>query len=95
MALVKVARDGQVALPAEARRALDIAEGGYLEAEVVGRTVVLRPAPAALDHAEAWRRIREAQASVRPTPEQAAKPVEQQEQEIFEIVEAVRHGRHG
>ncbi len=40
----------------------------------------------------ARRTIREAQASVRPTPEQAAKLVEVQEQEIFNIVEKLRHG---
>ena len=40
----------------------------------------------------AWRKIREAQASVRPTPEQAAKPVEVQGQEIFDIVGELRHG---
>ncbi len=40
----------------------------------------------------AWRKIREAQTSVRPAPEQAAKPVEAQEQEIFDIVGELRHG---
>jgi AbrB family looped-hinge helix DNA binding protein len=71
MALVKVLGDGQVTLPAEARKALKLKEGDYLDLEVTERGVLLKPV-AAIDRAEAWRKIREAQASVRyvgPEPE--------------------------
>ena len=43
MALTKLTRNGQVTLPAEARRKLRLEEGDYLEAEVVGDGVLLRP----------------------------------------------------
>ena len=37
MPLVKMTRNGQVTLPAEARKALRLKEGDYLEAEVAER----------------------------------------------------------
>jgi AbrB family looped-hinge helix DNA binding protein len=92
MALVRIIRGGQITLPAEIRKALRIEEGSYLEAEVVENRLVLRPV-SIMSREQAWRQIRKAQSSVTPTPEQAAKPVDEQEREIFEIVEDVRH-RH-
>jgi AbrB family looped-hinge helix DNA binding protein len=53
MALTKLTRNGQVTLPAEARRKLRLAEGDYLEAEVVGDSVVLRPV-SVVDREKAW-----------------------------------------
>jgi hypothetical protein len=41
-------------------------------------------------HDAAWKRIRKAQRSVRPTPAQAAKTVEIQEREILEVVDETR-----
>lgn len=64
MALVKVIRNGQITLPAEARKALRLKEGDCLEAEVVEGEVRLKPV-AVVDRETVWRRIREAQASVR------------------------------
>jgi AbrB family looped-hinge helix DNA binding protein len=43
MALVKVRRSAQITLPAEIRRKLEIAEGDYLDAEVVPGGVLLKP----------------------------------------------------
>ena len=43
MPLVKVIRHGQITLPAEFREELDIEEGDYLEAELEGKAIVLRP----------------------------------------------------
>jgi AbrB family looped-hinge helix DNA binding protein len=42
MALVKVLRGRQVTLPAEARKALRLKEGDYLEAQVVGESLQLK-----------------------------------------------------
>ncbi len=56
MALVKVVRQGAVTLPAEARKALRIKEGDYLEAEVVEGELRLRPV-AVVDRRAAWRRV--------------------------------------
>src|ERR1051325_9932182 len=43
MALVRMLRGGQVTLPAEARRALKLNEGDYLDLEVTGGKVTLKP----------------------------------------------------
>jgi AbrB family looped-hinge helix DNA binding protein len=91
MSLVKLLRGGQLTLPAETRRALQLKEGDYLEAEVVEGEVRLKPVTV-LDRKAAWRKIREAQAGVcyvgpepRPSPEK----------EEAWVYEAVRdHRRH-
>ena len=93
MALVKVLRAGQVTLPAEARKALKLAEGDYLEAEVVADGLLLRPV-AVVERERAWNDVFEAIASVRPTPEQARKPIARQEEEIVEEIKAARREEH-
>ncbi len=77
-------------MPADIRKALRLGEGDYLKAEVVDNRLVIEPV-SIMSREEAWQQIREARASVQPTPEQAAKPVAEQEQEIFEVVEELRH----
>ena len=89
-ALLKIVRGNQITIPAEIRKALRVGEGDYLKAEVVDNRLVLEPV-SIMSREQAWQQIREAQASVRPTPEQADKPVAEQEQEIFEVVEELRH----
>ncbi len=89
MSLVKVRRASQITLPAEVRDALRVSEGDYLEAELVEGGVLLRPV-AVSGRGEAWRNIQAAIATVQPTPEQAAKPLEEQEREILEAVNEVR-----
>ena len=56
MALVRMLRGGQVTLPAEARKALKLSEGDYLDLEVAGGTVTLRPVTV-VDRAEADRQL--------------------------------------
>jgi AbrB family looped-hinge helix DNA binding protein len=56
MTLVKVLRGGQMTLPAEARKALRLREGDYLEAEIVGGKLELRPV-AVVDRGQAWSRL--------------------------------------
>jgi AbrB family looped-hinge helix DNA binding protein len=71
MALTKLTRNGQVTLPAEARRKLRLAEGDYLEAEVVGTSIVLTP-KALVDRETAWQQVFDAMNSVEyvgPEPE--------------------------
>lgn len=58
MPLTKLTRNGQVTLPAEARKALRLKEGDYLEAEVVNDVVQLRPVRV-VDRAAADRRLDE------------------------------------
>jgi bifunctional DNA-binding transcriptional regulator/antitoxin component of YhaV-PrlF toxin-antitoxin module len=83
MALVKMRERGEITLPREIQEALALRAGDDLEALVV--EVV-----AAAEREAAWRRVQDLQRSVRPTSEQAAKPVEVQEQEILEVVDEVR-----
>src|SRR5262245_8644680 len=89
MALVRLLRGGQVTLPAAVRRKLKLVQGDYLEAEVVGNGVLLRPA-SDLEREKALQQMFTAKARVRPTPEQAKKSPEEQEREIFEEVKAMR-----
>jgi len=50
---VRLLRDGQVTLPAALRQKLKLAEGDYLEAELVEEGVLLKPV-AALERERAW-----------------------------------------
>ena len=92
MVLVKVRRAAQITLPAEIRKQLEIAEGDYLEAEVVDGNVLLKPVPAD-ERSRAWQQIREAQQSVRYVGPEPRPSPEEEEQMIFEEVEALRHKR--
>lgn len=89
MTVLKLRKSAQLTLPAEIREALKVGEGDYLEAELVPGGVLLRPVDIVRREA-AWQRIRDAMATVRPTPEQAAKPQEEQEADIQAIVDEVR-----
>lgn len=89
MALVKVVRQGAVTLPAEARKALCIKEGDYLEAEVVEGELRLRPVTV-VDRRAAWRRIRQAQGSVRYIGPEPRPSPEEEEQWIYDAVREYR-----
>ena len=56
MALVRMLRGGQVTLPAEARKALKLSEGDYLDLEVQGSTLILKPVMV-IDRVEADRQL--------------------------------------
>lgn len=92
MALVRLLRGGQITLPAETRKALRLAEGDYLEAEVADGAVRLRPV-AVVDRAAAWRDL---MAIVRRDkwigPEPRPSP-EEEEQWIFDVLAEERDGR--
>lgn len=93
MSLIKVLRAGQVTLPADARKALALEEGDYLEAEVVEGELRLKPV-SLVDRAGAWRQVREAQAAVRYMgPEPRPRP-EEEEQQVYDTVGEFRD-RHG
>jgi AbrB family looped-hinge helix DNA binding protein len=89
MMRVRLLRGGQVTLPAEVRRKLRLAEGDYLEAELVETGVLLKPL-SAVARQQALEEMFAARARVRPTPEQARKSPEEQEREAFEEVKAMR-----
>jgi AbrB family looped-hinge helix DNA binding protein len=89
MALTKLTRNGQVTLPADARRKLRLKEGDYLEAEVVGDGVVLRPV-SVVDREAAWQQVSGAMSSVEyvgPEPE----PLEDETMEmVVDEIHAMR-----
>jgi AbrB family looped-hinge helix DNA binding protein len=81
MALVRMLRGGQVTLPAEARKALKLSEGDYLDLEVKGGVVTLRPVTV-VDRAEADRQLDSILSRVKyvgPQPEPA-------EEEMMDMV---------
>lgn len=53
MALVKIKDRAQITLPPEVRQALNVGVGDYLEAEVVGGGVLLKPV-AVVERTKAW-----------------------------------------
>ena len=81
MALTKLTRNGQVTLPAEARRKLRLDEGDYLEAEVVGTSIVLTP-KAVVDREAAWQQVFDAMNSV----EYVGSEPEPSEDETMEMI---------
>src|SRR4051794_37230940 len=93
MALVKLLRGGQLTLPAEARRALHLADGDYLEAELVEGGVMLKPV-AVVDRAAAWKRLMEIVDEDKWTGPEPRPDPEEEEQRIFDTVAEFRE-RHG
>jgi len=89
MTLVRFRRSSQITLPAEVKDKLKLKEGDYLEVEVVEGGALLKPVSSRVG--TNWQEFAE---RVKPTSEQAEKPLDQQEAEIAEEVEAFRH-RHG
>ena len=89
MAWVRLLRGGKVTLPAAVRHKLELAQGDWLEAEVVESGVLLKPVSDS-GRQQALEQMLAAKARVRPTPEQAKKSPEDQEREIFEEVKAMR-----
>lgn len=89
MTLVKVIRNGQITLPAEARKALRLKEGDYLDAEVIDGELRLKPV-SVVDRKAAWRGVREAQASVRYIGPEPRPSPEEEEQWIFDVVSEFR-----
>jgi AbrB family looped-hinge helix DNA binding protein len=56
MALVRMLRGGQITLPAEARRALKLSEGAYLDLQVRDGAATLKPVEV-IDRADADRQL--------------------------------------
>lgn len=85
MALVKLLRSGQVTVPAEARKALQLKEGDYLEAEIVAGALVLKPV-SMVDREAAWQQVFEALESVRYV---GPKPDPNEDQVMDMVVEEI------
>jgi AbrB family looped-hinge helix DNA binding protein len=89
MALMRVRRMAQLTLPAEVRRALNVQEGDYLQAEVVAGGVLLKPV-AVVERKRAWQRIEKAAGRVRRNEPLAIEDNEAEEEAIAADVNAMR-----
>ena len=89
MALIRVRRLAQLTLPAEVRRALNVQEGDYLEAEIVKEGVLLKPV-AVVERKRAWQRIQKAAGRVRRNEPLAVENNEAEEEAIAADVKAMR-----
>jgi hypothetical protein len=74
------------------RRALDVKEGDYLEAEVVAEGVLLRPV-AVVDREAAWRGIEHAVSQVRDLMTRPRDDNQAEEEKISLMVKEHRRGK--
>lgn len=93
MTLVRVRRLAQLTLPAEVRRALDVHDGDYLEAEIVENGVLLKPV-AVVERRRAWQRIERAVKHVRRRKPLHRDGYRAEEEAIASDVKAMRD-KHG
>lgn len=87
--LTKVTRNGQVTLPASVRKALHVKEGDYLEVAVVEGELRLKPV-SVVDRKAAWRRMREAQSTVRYVGPEPRPSPEEEERWVYDAVKENR-----
>ena len=76
-------------LPAEVRRALNVQEGDYLEAQIVKEGVLLKPV-AVVKRERAWQRIQEVTSRVRDRWPDPSKSNKEEEEEIAESIKEFR-----
>jgi len=87
VALMRVKRKYRVTIPKEVRRKLGLRVGDYLEVEVQGSTILLKP-KALLDKDEALEKLRTVLEKLRE--KRAALSEEEVEREVLETIRAVR-----
>jgi AbrB family looped-hinge helix DNA binding protein len=89
MALMRVRRLAQLTLPADVRRALNVHEGDYLEAQIVDDGVLLKPV-AVVERKRAWQRIERAVKHVRRRKPIRPEDYRAEEEAIAADVKALR-----
>lgn len=87
MPLVKVIRHGQVTLPAQYREALELKEGDYLEVELKGDQIVLKPA-VVLDREQAISQLHRLMDKVQAKTKHV--PIKEIEADVAAAIKAVR-----
>jgi AbrB family looped-hinge helix DNA binding protein len=92
MTRVRLLRGGQVTLPAAVRRKLSLAEGDYLEAELVETGVLLKPISD--EREKAWQRVLDAPKSVRYIGPEPRPSPDEEEEWLAEEVKAARLEEH-
>lgn len=89
MTIMKVRRAAQVTLPVDVRKALNVKEGDYLEAELVSGGVLLKPV-SLVERKRAWAGIVDAVTQVEDTEPQAGEDVTAEEEAIAKEVAVAR-----
>jgi len=89
MALVRLRKEAQLTLPARVRRALNVEEGDYLEAEIVKGGVLLKPVTIA-HRKQAWTSVIKAAASVKDTKPKGKRDTKGDEAAIVREIKAHR-----
>src|ERR1700680_2303340 len=92
MAMMRVRRMAQLTLPAEVRRALNVQEGDFLEAQIVSEGVLLKPV-AAVERKQAWEAILRATSQVRDLKPDPTKSNEDAEEEIAKSIKEYRRNK--
>lgn len=93
MTRVRLLRDGKVTLPAHVRQKLKLAEGDYLEAELLDNGVVLKPVLED-EREKASQRLLDAPRSVRYIGPEPRPTPEEEEEWIAEEIRAARLEEH-
>lgn len=89
MTIMKVRRAAQVTLPVDVRKALNVKEGDYLEAELVSGGVLLKPV-SLVERKRAWSGIVDAVSQVEDTEPQPGEDVTAEEEAIAKEVAVAR-----
>jgi AbrB family looped-hinge helix DNA binding protein len=89
MTLVRLRREAQLTLPGPVRRALNVQEGDYLEAEIVKDGVLLKPVTIA-HRKKAWKSVIKAASSVKDTKPKGKRDAKADEGAIVREIKAHR-----
>ena len=89
MALLKVLRAGQVTLPVEFRRQLNLETDGYVEAEVVKEGILLKPV-SVVAQKKAWDKVIKVLDRVHAKLPASKKPPVEQEEDIAREIKRFR-----
>ena len=90
MYLVKIIRHGQITLPVQLRKALNLKEGTYLEARLEEDRIVLKPV-IPLEREEVVEKLLKLLDKVQSRTEEVGE--EEIEREIMEVIQEIRKGR--
>ncbi len=91
--LIKVTRNGQVTLPASARRQLRVEEGDYMAVRVTEDSIILTP-KTLIDKSQAYFWTPEWQAAEREASADIAEGRVQEFENIDDLVAGLRSARH-
>ena len=89
MTLLRLRRASQLTLPVDVRDALKVKEGDYLEAQIVGDSLLLKPV-SVVARKRAWAGVLKAVSSVRDRKSARTEKIKSEEEAIAREVKRVR-----